>query len=292
MKKYLYILCACLFFALASCNHVRCEEKIQVTAATFPVWLFTANIVLNVPNIQLDLLIPAMAGCPHDFVLKPADLARLEKARAVVINGAGLEEFLTKPLASLTRKPDVIDAGKDVPVIDESHDGHTHINPHIFAAPGEACLMARNIAAGLAALDPPNAGLYAKNAAAYMEKLTALSARLEAIGQKAKKSGIVLEHAALAYLAANAGLDITDTIEPPVSPAQLAKIKQSISEKKPRLLAGDSQYPDRILAALSKETGVPFAQLSTCASGPENAPLNYYETEMDKNIKILEKYFD
>jgi len=43
--------------------------------------------------------------------------------------------------------------------------------------------------------------------------------------------------------------------------------------------------------ALAAETGVPAVQLDPLASGPTNAPLDYYETVMTKNCTILEKYF-
>lgn len=295
MKKFFAILCATLIMGLTACSHVHCQETsqkpVKVVASTFPVWLFTANIIADTSGIDLELLIPAAAGCPHDFALKPADLQKLAQAKALIINGAGLEEFLAKPLANMENKPDIIDASVNIPLLDNQSDAHDHINPHVFAAPGEAFLMVRNIAAGLAALDEANAEKYAANAAAYMEKLNALSKKLEHLGQAAKNRGIVLEHDGLAYLAANAALIVVATIETPASPAQLATLQKLIEESKPALIAGEEQFPDRIIKTLSAETGVPYCQLNSCASGPADAPLDYYETAMTKNIEILEKYF-
>lgn len=297
MKKVLAICAMAAVIGLIGCHHVHCAEQgrqgpLKVVATTFPVWLFSANVIGNAPGVELELLIPGAAGCPHDFALKPADLRKLASARALVINGAGLEEFLAKPLANLENRPDIIDASLNVPVLDSSHASHSHVNSHVFAAPGEAALMVENIAAGLAALDPANASLYADNGAAYMEKLANLSKRLEAVGQRAANKGIVLEHEGLAYLAANAGLTIVAMIDVPVSPASLTSLERTIAAEKPVVLAGEVQYSAKLLDTLSAQTGVPAIRLDTCASGPENAPLDYYQTEMEKNIEMLEQHFD
>ena len=43
-----------------------------------------------------------------------------------------------------------------------------------------------------------------------------------------------------------------------------------------------------ITARAAKETGIPVAMLDPVATGPEDAPLSYYETVMRKNMKTLE----
>ncbi len=288
MKRLILLVMAGCIFLLAACSHVRCEP-FRILASTFPIYQFTANVCANVPNITLNLLIPAAAGCPHDLALKPADIQKLATTDALVINGAGLEEFLAKPLADLERRPQIIDAGANVPVLNE--DGPDHLNSHLFASPANARLMVANIAARLAELNPENAEQYAKNAEDYSARLAKLSDQLHKIGQNAANRGIALEHDALAYLAVNAGLEIVAVFEHSLSANALAKVELLLVAKKPALLAGDAQYPDRLLRTLARETGIPFAQLNPCASGPADAGLNYYETVMQKNLELLEKFF-
>lgn len=288
MKRLILLVMAGCIFILAACSHVHCEP-FRILASTFPIYQFTANVCANVPNITLNLLIPAAAGCPHDLALKPADIQKLATTDALVINGAGLEEFLAKPLADLERRPQIIDAGANVPVLDE--DGHDHLNSHLFASPANARLMVANIAARLAELNPENAEQYAKNAEDYSARLAKLSEQLQKVGQNAANRGIALEHDALTYLAVNAGLEIVAVFEHSLSANALAKVELLLVAKKPALLAGDAQYPDRLLRTLARETGIPFAQLNPCASGPADAGLNYYETVMQKNLELLEKFF-
>lgn len=294
MKRSLAIFCMSVLLLLGACHHGHCADKpFRVLATTFPVYQFAANICAGAANVEVELLIPAAAGCPHDFALKHADLTKLSRADAIIINGAGLEEFLTKPLAELHKKPEIIDAGANVPVLEEPGTAHEHenVNPHIFASPATAAMMVANIATKLSVLDTANVAVYNQNATTYTSSLDRISKALKEVGSKAKNRGIALEHDALAYLADNAGLEIVARFENSASAGELAKIQKELIARKPALLAGDSQYPDKLLRTLAQETGIPFAQLDPCASGPEKAPLDYYLTTMQKNLELLEKYF-
>ena len=42
---------------------------------------------------------------------------------------------------------------------------------------------------------------------------------------------------------------------------------------------------------ISTELGIPCAPLNPVANGPENSPLDYYETAMEKNLETLRKYY-
>lgn len=292
MKKFVFIFCLTAFLLTGGCCHNgHCAEK-NILAATFPVYIFTSNICANVPGVSVQLLVPAGTGCPHDFGARPADVQKLAKADILVVNGDGLEEFLASPLEQLEKRPAVIDAGANVPLIETPGIGAGHVNAHIFASPADAALMVRNIGGQLAVLDSANAAAYAVNTDSYAARLEALSRNLHAIGQKAGNPAIAIEHDALAYLAQNAGLNVVECLEGSASASQLANMGKTLLARKAVLLAGDAQYPDRLLRTLAAETGLPFVLLDTCASGPENPPLDYYETTMKKNIKILEQAFD
>lgn len=289
-----------------ACHHGHCAEaRFKILASTFPVYLFTLNVCAGANDVSIELLVPAAAGCPHDFSLKPGDLRKLTNANVLVVNGATLEDFLIKPLQTAGDKLPVIDGSKGATLLDGDDHDHDHdhagddhghargdVNPHLFAAPYGAAIIVKNIAAGLQKLDPQNAAIYAANAAAYDEKLRALSDKFQAIGKNAANKGIVLEHDALSYLARNAGLEIVATIDAHASAAELASVKKIILAKKPAALAGDSQYSDKLLFTLSRETDVPVIRLDPCASGSANPPLDYYQTIMEENLKILEKSFD
>ena len=88
--------------------------ELRVLATTFPVYLFTRNVAHSCPYVRVELLIPAQAGCPHDYAPAPRDLQKLAQAQVVVMNGLGLEEFLAAPLKKINAKVAVIDSSKGI----------------------------------------------------------------------------------------------------------------------------------------------------------------------------------
>lgn len=281
--------------ALVCCHgfhHGVCAEKEDKTrhvlATTFPVWQFAGNVLKGAKNVELELLVPASAGCPHDYAPSPADMRKLARADIIVMNGCGLEDFLDKAVKEIAPHAKIVDAGANITAIRENG----HINPHIFAAPKEAAAMAENIGAALARLDPANADVYAANSRQWADKMGNLAKRFEEMGAKAKNRGIALEHDALAYLARNAALKIEAIVEGHASAANLARLRREFMNNPPALLAADSQFSDHSMETLAKETGLPLARLDPCASGPASAPLDYYEKTMENNLKTLAEYFD
>lgn len=337
----LLLICTLLASLFVVSGAVAAEAKVRVLATTYPVYLITRAVTQSSPDVQVDLLIPAQTGCPHDYALTPRDMQKLAKARIVVINGLGLEAFLEKPLAA-AGKFTVVDSSKGVKAIVEDHDedqhaapggaeaahkdghdhaatakgheagqesgqeaghdhgtehGHDHggVNPHAFASPMQAAIMARNIGRGLAAAEPVAAKNCPEAAEAYAARLEAVGKRLAAVGANATNKNVVALHDGMAYLVRDAGLNLVDVIqedeEAQPSAARLLDLVKKIKESKPVVLIGEPQYSEKPVRALSAETGVPAVQLDSLASGLSNAPLDYYETVMTNNCIILEKYF-
>ena len=132
-------------------------------------------------------------------------------------------------------------------------------------------------------------------AEAYAAKLEAVGKRRALVGANAANKNVVALHDGMAYLVRDAGLNLVDVIqedeEAQPSAARLLDLVKKIKESKPVVLIGEPQYSEKPVRALSAETGVPAVQLDSLASGPANAPLDYYETVMTNNCAILEKYF-
>ena len=126
----LLLVCTPLASLFAVSGAVAAEAKVRVLATTYPVYLITRAVTQSSPDVQVDLLIPAQTGCPHDYALTPKDMQKLAKARIVVINGLGMEAFLEKPLAA-AGKITVVDSSKGVSAIVEDHDDDQHAAPGI-----------------------------------------------------------------------------------------------------------------------------------------------------------------
>ncbi|WP_165176050.1 metal ABC transporter substrate-binding protein [Desulfovibrio sp. ZJ369] len=308
-RACLTMILAGLFFSLlfpagGKAGPLEQPAELRVLATTFPVYLFTRNVAHSRPYVHVELLIPAPSGCPHDYSLTPRDMQKLDQAQVLVINGLGLEDFLGAPLQK-NNSLRVIDSSAGIAPLSlppgaQAHghgkDNNNDVNPHLFASPQQAAAMTYTIANGLARIDPAGAAAYRAAAEAYAARLLSLGRRLHMLGACAPRKGIVLQHDALAYLAHDAGLDVMAVIQESEdtqpSAARLIALAKLIRREKPVLIAGEPQYSDKPALALSRETGVPTALLDPVASGPADAPLDYYETVMSANCRTLEHYFD
>ena len=200
-------------------------------------------------------------------------------------------------------------AGKDIePVLQEPESGHDHhhaeahhehghhhhhagVNPHLFASPRMTAKLTMNIAAELSKADPNGAATYFKNAQVYAEAMNKLADDMAALGKRLKNNRIVQPHGVFDYLARDLGLEIVAVMqahgqEP--SASEMMQLVKIIKEKGAGAIFTEPQYPEKIGKALSKETGAPVAMLDPVATGPENAPLTYYETVMRQNMRTLE----
>lgn len=59
-------------------------------------------------------MLPAQAGCPHDYALTPQDMSKLAQADILVLNGLGLEAFLGSPSARAQKELHTIDSSKGI----------------------------------------------------------------------------------------------------------------------------------------------------------------------------------
>jgi ABC-type Zn uptake system ZnuABC Zn-binding protein ZnuA len=314
---------------LGCCSVVLLHQKeawssgktLKVLASTFPLYQITRNITAGASGIDVDLMIPAQMGCPHDYALTPQDMRKLAKADILIINGQGMEEFLGAPLQKANPALKIIDSSQGIGQIlqytemeqegedhhDEKgkhpHEEHLHKgepephhggpNPHLFASPRMAALLAGNIAKALAEFHPPGATVYAVNAQSYSQRMNRLADDLAALGKRLANNRIVTQHGVFDYLARDMGLEVVAVVQAHAgqepSAAEILAIVKTIRAKKAGAIFTEPQYPESVGKTIAKEASIAAARLDPAANGPERAPLDYYEQVMRANLNILEK---
>lgn len=109
------------------------QGKLRILATTYPVYLLARNVVQSSPGAQVDLLVPAQTGCPHDYALTPKDMQKLAQADVLLLNGLGLDDFMLKALPKAKPGLVVVDSSAGVTPLkegdahedgDEDHEGH------------------------------------------------------------------------------------------------------------------------------------------------------------------------
>ena len=285
----------------------------EILCSTFPVYLFTRNILEGTTRFQATLLIDSQLGCPHDYAPSPAELERLSQAEILIINGLGLEAFLTRSLGVAKAGLKIVDAsggrdpgreprsGATAVILDKEsaarllihqHDGP---NPHLFAAPGQAAAMVRNIGEALAGLDVDNTEIYLANAARLASELEALAASARSLGEELGRPKIIASHGVFDYLAQDMGLTIVTHIEEEdgaePSAARLADLVKQARQEGVRAILTDPQGNLNLARTLGAEAKVPVAVIDPVSAGPRDAPVDYYQKVMQTNLDVLKKLF-
>ncbi len=171
------------------------------------------------------------------------------------------------------------------------HDHESGINPHLFVSPRMNARIAATIAAALSDLHPELADRYRRNTETYTATLNRLADDMEALGKRLRNNRIVQPHGIFDYLARDMGLEIVATMQPEgqaPSASEMRRLVQILRGKQVGAIVTEPQYPDKIGRTLSKETGIPLLQMDPTASGPQDAPLDYYETIMRNNMEALQ----
>ncbi len=216
LRRRLVRLCAIGIVALLT-TVPACAKKLKVAASILPL----ADFVRNIVGDSLEVLVMVPPGSnPETYEPSPMQLAELAGVNAYVKIGADFEfeKSLVDKIAKMYPKLKIIDCSAGIELItDNYHEhelspatpaGHTHggHDPHIWNSPRNARIMVRNIAAGIATVDPADSAAYRGNAAVYDGRLDSLDRFLESLLRPYRGAKFIVFHPAWGYFARDYGL--------------------------------------------------------------------------------------
>ncbi len=282
-------------FILAGCSSgtANTTEKAETTVVTsfYPMYIFTQNIVKDIPGIKVENMTEPQLGCLHDYQMVPADLKTLEKADIFVINGAGMEAFMDKVIK---QRPSlkIVEASKDMELL---KDANGKDNAHVWVGISGAIQEVKNISEGLAKADTKNAEAYRKNASEYVKQLEAQREKMHKELDGFKNKNVITFHEAFPYFAKEFGLNIVSVVErePGTEPSagELAGLIDKIKSSKVKILFAEPQYSAKAAESIAKQTGAKVYLLDPVVTGEKNSPADSYIKTMNENLKVLVKAF-
>ncbi|ACL75513.1 metal ABC transporter substrate-binding protein [Ruminiclostridium cellulolyticum] len=282
-------------FILAGCSagteNTTENNETTIVTSFYPMYIFTQNIVKDIPGIKLENMTEPQQGCLHDYQMVPADLKTLEKADIFVINGAGMEAFLDKVIK---QRPSlkIVEASKNIELI---KDPNGEKNAHVWVGVSGAIQEVKNIAEGLAESDAKNADAYRKNASEYVKQLGALKEKMNKELKEFKKKDVITFHEAFPYFAKEFGLNIVSVVErePGTEPSagELAGLINKIKSTNVKILFAEPQYSAKAAESIAKQTDAKVYMLDPVVTGEKNAPADRYIKTMEENLKVLVKAF-
>lgn len=289
-----------------------------VVTSIHPLYTVTQDIAGE--HAEVVRLLPPGAS-PHTFDPSPRDVAQLEEADLLVMNGV-LDEWLVEmseavnadaPLFELVAELEFEPVGghdeehgehEEGEPEDEAHgdeeseneDAHDHggVNPHLWL---DASLMAQAaplIAAQLAEVDPENAEAYRANGERLAAELTALDAELRETLEPVAGAAFVPFHDAWPYFARHYGLDLVVEIEPAPgrepSPAYVAEALELIADSGAEAIFSEVQLSPRPAEVVAESADLPLYLLDPVGGGAETG--SYAELMRYNARTILEALGD
>ena len=230
MKKLLLCVLLLSIFLLFGCSETG--QAAQVVATTKPVYDFTDFLCQNT-GIKVELLVTENLSCLHDYTLQVRQMRAIESAEIVVMNGAGLEDFLSDVLQT---KENVVDASQGIELLcgghsheEEHHDHHHENDPHIWLNTANARQMASNICNGLISQYPQHKDTILQNLSALNQKFDELDAYGNDKLSNLKCVELITFHDGFAYFAEYWDLHILHSLEEESgSEASAAELKELI----------------------------------------------------------------
>ncbi len=152
-------------------------------------------------------LMPANAE-PHNFSLRPSQIAALLEAKLVFAVGLDLEPWLTRVEGDFTLIELAETASEPLPARNFDQSERPEADPHLWLDPGQMIPWELEITQSLIRRDPANTTRYRANELALLRVLVGAKERLSELGLQMNAAGIrlVVTHDAYQYLEQRLGV--------------------------------------------------------------------------------------
>lgn len=261
------------------------EPDMQVVTSFYPMYVATKNVTEGLDGIILQNLSEPQTGCLHDYQLTSEDMKLLATADVFIVNGGGIENFLT----------DIAEEYPDLQIVNAC-DGIelAEDNAHVWMSMDRYKQQVQNICAGLSQADPDQSDRYQQNADAYIEKIEALQAEYADLGDALDGTPVVLFHEAYEYLAKDLGMEVVGVLdldeERQVSAGEVAETLNVIHSENVSVIFAEELYGKSMGDVMEKETGVTVLYLDALNRGDYENTDSYLEN-MRANLELIRAQF-
>lgn len=307
-------------------NTDEADDMLTVVTSFYPMYIAALNIVDGVEGVRLENLSEPQTGCLHDFQLTPEDMKLLSTADVFVINGGGIESFMSD-VAKAYPKLDVVEACEDVALLseddansdhdydheadtesdsdhdhdheadaesDSAHDhDHGDENAHAWMSVPRYRTMVQTIASRLAEKDAKHADEYYANAKAYDAKLAVLEEKINSIKSLTNGQNIIIFHEAYAYVADDFSMNACYLLdldeERSVSAGEIKQVIGAIKDDGVSVILAEELYGKSMGDTVSRETDVHVIYIDPLNRGEYDKDSYLYG--MEHNIELIKEAF-
>jgi len=303
-KRFLSLLLSGLLCLTAGCGSSAPtleEDKLNILATTYPIYLLTCAVTEGVDSLEVSLLVNEQVSCLHDYTLTVHDMKSIEKADVIVTNGVGLEDFMSDALAQTNAM--IIDCSEGIELLpstghhdhDHGHDhGHEtegeHFDPHYWMDPVRAVSMISNISTQLSQMFPEQKTAFYTAYETTVERLELARQGWQDQFQNLEHQHIITFHDGFQYFAHACGIEILKAIEEEegaeASAAEIKEIVSLIKEHNVSVIFVEKNGSDSTAQAIARETGVSVYALDMIMSG-DGSSIQSYIDAMTTNLQTV-----
>ncbi len=245
-------------------------KKINVVATTADL----ASIAIAIGGAAVDVKTLAKPSEDAHFVdAKPSSIVTLNRADVLIDGGAELELGWLPALLQSARNPKIaagapgrVTASQGVRLLEvptsfdrSKGDVHSIGNPHFLIDPVNVRVIAANIAAHFAQVDPANASLYRTNLQQFHARLDAKLTEWQRRLAPYAGAKIVTFHKDFVYLASRFKLNVVTTLEPKPgiapSPSHIAKVITTMKAQNARVILVQPFQNRKTAETVARQTG-------------------------------------
>lgn len=298
MKKIIvYIICVILLFS--GCNvqkQQNNEEKIKVTATSFPIYDFAKNICGDLAEVEL--LVP-FGSESHSFEPTPTDIIKLSKSDLFIYVGGENEIWVEDILNSTELSDDKTLKLENVieflPYETEHH--HKEYDEHIWTSVKNASKICRAVTDELKKADAENSEKYEENFNLYNEKLLSLDKEFSEIVSNSQRKTIVFgDRFPFLYFVSDYGLEYYSVFsgcssETEPSAVKIAELTEKIKEESIPVVFHIEYSNENVADILCKSTGAKKMLFHSCHTITKDDYENgaSYISLMRKNAEALKE---
>ena len=296
-------------------NTDEADDMLTVVTSFYPMYIAALNIVDGVDGVRLENLSEPQTGCLHDFQLTPGDMKLLSTADVFVINGGGIESFMSDE-AKAYPTLDVVEACEDVALLsedadaesesdhDHDHDAdaesdsdhdhdHGDENAHAWMSVPRYRTMVQTIASRLAEKDAKHADEYYANAKAYDAKLAVLEEKIDSLKSFTGGQNIIIFHEAYEYVADDFSMNACYLLdldeERSVSAGEVKQVIGAIKDDGVSVILAEELYGKSMGDTVSRETDVHMVYIDPLNRGEYDK--DSYLDGMERNIELIKDAF-
>jgi ABC-type Zn uptake system ZnuABC Zn-binding protein ZnuA len=281
-----------------------CQISVQPSASDTPVRVlvvesFLADISRNVAGDRLTVenLIPNGMD-PHTFEPTPQDVVKIANSQVLIVNGAGLETWLSRTLNNSGTPLELIEASSGLtprnPSRGELVDEQT--DPHFWLDPLSVITYVENIREGLCRIDPSGCDTYEQNSVRYITELEGLDGWIKTQVTLIPPGNrlMITNHESFGYYADRYGFQVVGTIIPSVSTGamptamQLSQLIKNIKSSGSKAIFLEAGTNPQLAETIAAETGVVIiTNLLTHTLTTNQGPASSYITMMKYDTQLI-----